>query len=331
MATKKIILTESQFKKLIKSQKIEKELINNLNEALKGRYLMESKQQLTEADLNKVLNTIKNSITKGLTAVALMNALAASPSFAKPSETEAQNIITSIQKGDDVEAIETLRDVEKKEAKKVTMKMEQLRFDDNIFSVIGENKSKLDSLAQEYADWKSEQSNKVLGNDLQLGIVGTSSMDISRPIAQELGQDTAIDANEYLAKLRASEVSKYLLLKITDIMRNEKDLKNFKIATQTLADGSFISIGYKTAKEGDINQNAFIFMQYGDDVKTGTAKKFVNNFVGTAHREVRSKGEVSGHIETNSDLKSGNIEALNAIFKYLKSGNKRPDMTWLGN
>lgn len=319
---KKIIITESQYNALLEKKRREKAITKKILEDIdRVKSRLNEGELLTEA----ITDVIRRYWRKGLLTTAVLATLL-SQGVSAQTLTQAgvpQNQIEMATKNFDAEQ-------KQNDDRSGQVINERVKFADNVWSIQDNVKQELDSLVREYTDWQIKQKNPAIGNNIQIGVIGTASKDIPRPVAEIIGEEEASKANEFLAKWRASETARYLVYQIVDIMRNEYGIKNFKLADSRIGDGTYVSIGFRILKEGDVNQNAIILFQYGN-IRVGTAERFIRSNVGTQEQIVINGEVVGGVINDNNDLK-GDPTLMRTTIQALSDVNSSlPNLNWIGN
>lgn len=319
---KKIIITESQYNALLEKKRREKAITKKILEDIdRVKSRLNEGELLTEA----ITDVIRRYWRKGLLTTAVLATLL-SQGVSAQTLTQAgvpQNQIEMATKNVDAEQ-------KQNDDRSGQVINERVKFADNVWSIQDNVKQELDSLVREYTDWQIKQKNPAIGNNIQIGVIGTASKDIPRPVAEIIGEEEASKANEFLAKWRASETARYLVYQIVDIMRNEYGIKNFKLADSRIGDGTYVSIGFRILKEGDVNQNAIILFQYGN-IRVGTAERFIRSNVGTQEQIVINGEVVGGVINDNNDLK-GDPTLMRTTIQALSDVNSSlPNLNWIGN
>lgn len=316
---KKIIITESQYNALIEKKRKEKEISKKILEDIqKVETKLNESELLTEA----ITDVIRRYWKRGVLTVAVIATLLS-------QGVNAQTLEQAGVPQNQIEMAQSKVGGDSEEDRSGQVIRERVRFADNVWSIQDSVKQELDSLVEEYTNWKVKQKNPSIGNDIQIAVIGTASNDVSKPIADIVGEEQAAKANELLAKWRAGETTRYLVYQIVETMRSKHGVENFKLADARIGDGTYVSIGFRILKGGDVNQNAMIMFQYGD-IKVGTAERYLRSNVGTQETITYEGNVVGGVINENSDLK-GNPNLMRATLQALGSINTPPNLNWIGN
>lgn len=218
------------------------------------------------------------------------------------------------------QAKETVQD--SSESKEVTKKNSmglKIAFPDNKYKLTSAEASKLDTIINQYAEWKSKQNNKSVGDDLFIGVLGQASIDPSKPIAEKSDIETAKAANEYFAKLRAKTIFDYITIKTTSVMRKKYGVENFKfpdaLNSVRLGNSDQAAIGFKVLGENDPSQGGLVYISYGNKDDFANQKNKMLRFIGTTKSKNvidPEKGTMQGQIHQLDDF-TNNSELVNMI------------------